>query len=142
VPGRSGKPERFSSLVDGLREDNTGDDFTVLPDALALLLGRPFHRAFRYTGFMIFDALPGHDLIEQGVADLAVRTETVPALLVAIGAPRLKRIGISVPDHLIPQPEIALYLKLQESDPDSAHSRYNSLIRTLVSFERAAECAA
>ncbi|HVT56871.1 MAG TPA: hypothetical protein VHR45_00585 [Thermoanaerobaculia bacterium] len=28
------------------------------------------------------------------------------------------------------------------SDPDSAHSRYNALIRRLVSFERAAECAA
>jgi hypothetical protein len=32
-------------------------------------------------------------------------------------------------------------LRLAESDPLTAHSRYNALIRRLVSFERAAECA-
>lgn len=31
---------------------------------------------------------------------------------------------------------------LAEHDCDSAHSRYNALIRRLVSFERAAECVA
>jgi len=30
---------------------------------------------------------------------------------------------------------------LARENPDSAHSRYNALIRTLVSFERALECA-
>ena len=90
---------------------------------------------------MDFQAFPGHDLIEQGLRDLSARSETIPALLVAIGAPRLARLGIPVPDHAISQPEICLYQKLQESDPDAAHSRYNALIRTLVSFERAAECA-
>ena len=30
---------------------------------------------------------------------------------------------------------------LRSVDPDAAHSRYNALIRRLVSFERAAECA-
>ena len=30
---------------------------------------------------------------------------------------------------------------LHDEDPDSAHSRYNALVRRLVSFERAAECA-
>jgi hypothetical protein len=29
---------------------------------------------------------------------------------------------------------------LVESDPDGAHSRYNALLRRLVSFERAAAC--
>jgi hypothetical protein len=29
---------------------------------------------------------------------------------------------------------------LHAEDQDSAHSRYNALIRKLVSFERAAEC--
>ena len=33
-----------------------------------------------------------------------------------------------------------LYELLAQEDPDSAHSRYNALIRKLVSFERAAEC--
>ncbi len=30
--------------------------------------------------------------------------------------------------------------KLAETDPDSAHSRYNALVRRLVSFENTAEC--
>jgi hypothetical protein len=30
---------------------------------------------------------------------------------------------------------------LSDGDSDSAYSRYNALIRRLVSFERAAECA-
>jgi hypothetical protein len=39
-------------------------------------------------------------------------------------------------------PEHRLYALLAEDDSDSAHSRYNAMIRQLVSFERAAECAA
>jgi hypothetical protein len=30
---------------------------------------------------------------------------------------------------------------LEKEDSDAAHSRYNALVRRLVSFERAAECA-
>ena len=84
---------------------------------------------------------PGSDLIERGIEDLRQGEETIPALLVSIGAGRLRRSGINVPESTIPSPEIRLYQKLAESDSDSAHSRYNALIRTLVSFERAAECA-
>src|SRR5579871_4081189 len=101
-------------------------------------------RSFRSAMIAGMDiaGLPGHDLITQGLADLAQQAETIPALLVVIGAPRLRRAGISIPSHTVTNPEIALYQKLAESDPDSAHSRYNSLIRKLVSFERAVECAA
>lgn len=84
--------------------------------------------------------LPGHDLIQQGLADLAAGTETAPALLVSIGAPRLRRLGIAVPDPF-PAGEHRLYAWLSRTDPDSAHSRYNALIRRLVSFERALACA-
>jgi len=87
------------------------------------------------------DALPGGDLIEAGLADLSRGRASVEALLVSIGAPRLRRIGIDVPAE-IPNPEEKLYERLAQGDPDSAHSRYNALIRRLVSFERAAECAA
>ena len=45
-----------------------------------------------------------------------------------------------MPETAIPIPEHRLYEKLEESDPDSAQSRYNALIRRLVSFESAAEC--
>lgn len=84
--------------------------------------------------------LPGHDLIEQGVADLDRGVESVPALLVSIGAPRLRSLGFTLPPALA-DPEHRLYAVLQSSDPDSAHARYNALIRRLVSFERAAACA-
>ncbi|MGH9391012.1 MAG: hypothetical protein ACRD1Z_15455 [Vicinamibacteria bacterium] len=85
--------------------------------------------------------LPGEDLIEKGRQDLARGEETIEALLVSIGAPRLARIGLDLPDA-IPSPERRLYERLFREGPDSAHSRYNALIRRLVSFERAAECAA
>ena len=61
-------------------------------------------------------------------------------LLVSVGAPRLARLGIEVPSPL-PSPEHRLYELLRSEDADGAHSRYNALIRRLVSFERAAECA-
>ena len=84
--------------------------------------------------------LPGEDLISTGVEDLSAGRETVEALLVAIGAPRLRRIGLALPSVLPANPEHRLYELLARDDQDSAHSRYNSLIRKLVSYERAAEC--
>jgi hypothetical protein len=84
-------------------------------------------------------AFPGSDLVQQGLADLTAGIESVPALLVSIGAPRLRRIGFDVPSPL-PEPEHRLYALLQQEDSDSAHTRYNALVRRLVSFERAAEC--
>lgn len=89
---------------------------------------------------MRFEALPGGDLIERGLADLAAGQETVEALLVAIGGPRLRRSGIAVPPGVPPRVEHRLYALLAGQEPHGAHSRYNALIRRLVSFERAVEC--
>ena len=89
---------------------------------------------------MIDPALPGADLIESGLNDLRERRETVAALLVSIGAPRLRQLGIALPEVIF-NPEHRLYDALSRDDADSAHSRYNALIRKLVSFERASECA-
>ena len=86
------------------------------------------------------DVLPGEDLIEAGVRDLRDGRETVAALLVAIGSPRLKRLGLELPDNLPTNPEHRLYDLLSQTDEASAHSRYNAFIRRLVSYERAAEC--
>ena len=87
------------------------------------------------------ETLPGADLVEAGLADLAAGAETIPALLVSIGAPRLRDLGFSV-DAPWSHPERRLYDLLSRSDADAAHSRYNALIRRLVSFERAlALCA-
>jgi hypothetical protein len=89
----------------------------------------------------ISDALPGADLIRQGLRDLENGVESVPALLVLVGAPRLQQLGIDVTRYRRDTlPEHRLYDLLASDDPDSAHSRYNALIRRLVSFERAAEC--
>ena len=84
---------------------------------------------------------PGGNLIEDGLSDLERGDLTAAALLVLIGAPRLRRLGIAVPDRGVDSPEHRLYEVLSRSDPDSAHGRYNALIRRLVSFERAMECA-
>jgi hypothetical protein len=84
--------------------------------------------------------LPGEDLIEAGLRDLHEGRETLEALLVAIGSPRLRRLGLELPDQLPPNPERRLYDLLAQADQDSAHSRYNAYIRRLVSYERAAEC--
>jgi hypothetical protein len=84
--------------------------------------------------------LPGAEIIEKGLADLEAQRETVESLLVSIGAPRLRRAGIVVPQNTFPSPGHRLYDLLLKTDPETAYSRYNSLNRRLVSFERAAEC--
>jgi|SRR6187397_1720308 len=85
-------------------------------------------------------SLPGADLIERGLADLRVGRRSAEALLVSVGAPRLRSLGIDVPSP-ISSPEHGLYLLLAREKGDGAHSAYNALIRRLVSFERAAACA-
>jgi hypothetical protein len=57
-------------------------------------------------------------------------------------APGPWRLGLDVREKEGDPPEHRLYELLSTSDPDAAHSRYNALIRRLVSFERAVECAA
>ena len=85
-------------------------------------------------------SLPGADLIDRGIADLARGAESAEALLVSIGAPRLRALGWNLPATL-PDAEERLYQLLAESGADAAHGRYNALVRRLVSFERAAACA-
>ena len=74
-----------------------------------------------------------------GLTDLEQGAESVEALLVSIGAPRLRELGLAVRVTL-PSPNLRLYERLAGDDPHDAHSRYNALVRRLVSFERAAEC--
>ena len=85
--------------------------------------------------------LPGADLIESGLADLAHGRETVEALLVSIAAPRLRTLGFTVPPPF-DDSELRLYRRLAAEFGAGAHSRYNALIRRLVSFQRAAAACA
>ena len=86
-------------------------------------------------------ALPGADLVELGVRELGARRETVASLLVSTGATRLRALGVEVAEPFV-DPESRLYALLSRTEPDSAHARYNALLRRLVSYERAAECVA
>jgi hypothetical protein len=79
-------------------------------------------------------------MIERGLSDIANGTESTFAFLVAIGAPRLRRQGLPIPpaEQLPLHPEHRLFEALSQ-EGRGAHSRYNALIRRLVSFERALE---
>jgi hypothetical protein len=85
------------------------------------------------------ERFPGGDLVAKGLRDLELGHETVEALLVSIGAPRLRDAGLDVPGAL-QDAEHRLYEKLAQTDPDSAHSRYNALLHRLTSFESTLEC--
>jgi hypothetical protein len=88
-----------------------------------------------------FDTLPGGDLVAAGLRDLSAGVESIPSLLVSIGAPRLRLTGLDIP-QVVAHPEHRLYLLLLAEHGDAAHGRYNALVRRLVSFERALECGA
>jgi hypothetical protein len=85
------------------------------------------------TGF------PGEDLIVQGIEDLTSGKISAASLLVSIGANRLRDAGLSVPIEM-ENADHRLYELLVKEFGNDAHSRYNGLLRRLVSYERALEC--
>ena len=76
----------------------------------------------RMTTFPDLSALPGGDLVRRGVTDLDAGRETPEALLVSIGAPRLRAIGVEA-SKPISDPEHKLYLLLASKKGDAAHLR-------------------
>lgn len=80
--------------------------------------------------------LPGENLVREGIRDLERGVASTESLLVSIGAPRLRRLGVTMPEPF-GSPEHRLYELLRSEHGDAAHSRYNALVRRLVSFERA-----
>jgi hypothetical protein len=85
-------------------------------------------------------SLPGEELVRQGLADLAADRLTDCALLVLVAGPRLRRLGVCVPERMAPKPyEHALYTRLDARLGAAAHSFYNSLIRRIVSYARGLE---
>jgi hypothetical protein len=87
-------------------------------------------------------SLPGADIVSQGVDDLGRGIESVAGLVVAVAAPRLRDVGIDVPEVVQRLPAHRLYELLSSEDAASAHGRYTALLRRVVSFARAAEHAA
>lgn len=86
-----------------------------------------------------FEGIPGADVICAGLADLAAGRESVESLLIQIGAPRLNWLGITLPAKPEIDADRRLYKLLSVQHGNAAHSQFNSLIRQLVSFERALE---
>ena len=83
--------------------------------------------------------LPGGDLVSKGLEDLSRGDETPEALLVSIASRRLREAGLPV-EKPHADARYRLYALLARADEDSAHSRYNALLRRLTSFESALEC--
>jgi hypothetical protein len=94
------------------------------------------------TVTMPFDQFPGSDLVRTGIDDLCEGRETAAAALVSMARPRLRSIGIDVPEAQVDKPAgHALYELLAAEERTTAHSRYNALVARMVSFARAAEHA-
>ncbi len=89
---------------------------------------------------MIPPALPGADLVEKGLRDLEQGTESVESLLVSLSAPRLRTLGLLVPEPWA-DPELRLYRMLATEYGAGAHARYNALLRRVVRLQRARVCA-
>jgi len=79
---------------------------------------------------------PGGDLVAKGLRDLNDHIRSEEALLVSVAAPRLRGLGIPVPDDPeIPTPyEHALFSAIESRLPRGAHMEYNALIQRVVSF--------
>lgn len=87
--------------------------------------------------------LPGEDLVRQGRIDLSEGKMSDCALLLLIAAPRLRRLGMQIPEQPFSRPwEHQLYARLEQRLGSAAHSQYNSLIRRIVSYARALESGA
>ena len=85
-------------------------------------------------------SIPGNELVSVGITDLAAGRETEAAMLVAMAAPRLRAVGVDVPETTITDPSHCLYGMI-DSTEDKAHSYYNALIGRMVSFARTLEHA-
>jgi len=70
---------------------------------------------------MIFDDLPGAEVILPGLSDLqSVESNTIGALLIAIAALGLTEAGLDIQKyHLASEPELSLYARLQEERQDA-----------------------
>jgi len=77
--------------------------------------------------------LPGGDLIDSGLSDLAHGRVTVASLLVSLASKRLRREGVPV-GRVHPEPEAALFRMISATAGDLAHARYNAYRRQVVSF--------
>lgn len=86
--------------------------------------------------------LPGSEIVLAGLDDLAAGRESANASAVAMASRRLTAAGIDVPSPPAGEPAgHSLYRQLTESGERDPHSRYNAVVRRVLSFIRAVEHA-
>src|SRR5438093_38199 len=78
------RPASLASRWSMIKSHLIGEHRLAKPRLLQDVGARPLYSA------PMVPLLPGADLVEQGIADLAHGVESVPALLVSIGGPRLR----------------------------------------------------
>ena len=78
-------------------------------------------------------AYPGGDLVAAGLVDLGRGIETIPALLVSVGAVRLRAAGLDVPPEFT-DPERRLYDALARELATFFH--YDFMAQALAKLER------
>jgi hypothetical protein len=87
-------------------------------------------------------SLPGAEIVIAGIADLEAGRDTADASAVLMAATRLRAVGAGIPLTTTGEPAAhRLYDQLADEDPLNAHSRYNAIVRRVISFARAAERA-
>lgn len=94
--------------------------------------GRWIRARFGASSFAAL-GLPGGDIVDAGLADLAAGKRTAESLLVSLAGPRLRREGIPL-GSVQSDPENGLYDLLVQSAGDLAHARYGAYLRQVVSF--------
>jgi hypothetical protein len=86
--------------------------------------------------------LPGSDIVDAGLSDLAHGTVSPASLAVSIAAPRLRREGVPVSiESALPDAEDRLYELLSAAAGDLAHARYAAYLEQIVSFADACRLA-
>lgn len=78
-------------------------------------------------------SLPGGDLVDRGLADLAARQTTADSLLVSLAAPRLRREGVPLVTEEV-DAHARLYELLVDSEGELAHVRFKARLRRIASF--------
>lgn len=89
---------------------------------------------------MIHFDLPGAELLEAGLTDLAQNKLSPAALAVCALRPRLNAIGVGVLElHLSDDAEILMYQALGRAGEPNPHTAMNAMLRRLDSYASAAE---
>lgn len=85
-------------------------------------------------------SLPGAEILVKGRADLQAGRQSPEALALLAAAPRLRRLGLSIPRvPLQDAAEIELYFCLMRTGAPDPYSTYNALLRSVASLAAALE---